>query len=151
MKGIRGLAEAISEWVGGGDAGVPGDRVGSGLAVGDGKPFGARRDVAELAAKMGGDGRHMGRAEYNARAYRLGGAIAVDLIEPACKTGISYDPDIVFKVPVEPAAGQVSRALVVGFRLVDAIQNPGVYELSRESEGGGPDNIGHARYEVLGG
>ena len=24
MKGIRGLAEAISEWVGGGDAGVPG-------------------------------------------------------------------------------------------------------------------------------
>jgi len=24
--------------------------------LGDGKPFGARRDVAELAAKMGGDG-----------------------------------------------------------------------------------------------
>ena len=23
MKGIRGLAEAISEWAGGGDAGVP--------------------------------------------------------------------------------------------------------------------------------
>src|SRR5580692_1272230 len=85
--------------VGGGDAGVPGDRVGSGLAVGDGKPFGARRDVAELAAKMGGDGRHMGRAEYNARAYRLGGAIAVNLIEPPCKTGISYGPDVVFKVP----------------------------------------------------
>jgi hypothetical protein len=66
--------------------------------VGDGKPFGARRDVAELAAKMGGDGRHMGRAEYNARAGRLGGAIAVNLIEPACKTGISYGPDVVFKV-----------------------------------------------------
>jgi hypothetical protein len=96
---------------------VPGDRAGSGLAAGDGKPFGARRDVAELAAKMGGDCRHMGRAEYDARAGRLGGAIAVNLVEPACKTGISYGPDVVFKVLVEPAAGQVFRALVVGFRL----------------------------------
>lgn len=75
--------------------------------MGDGKPFGARRDVAELAAKMGGDGRHLGRAEYNARACLLGGAIAVNLIEPA-------------------------------FRLVDATQDPGVDELFREPEGGGP-------------
>src|ERR1700722_227845 len=88
----------------------------SGLAVGDGQPFGARRDVAELAAEMGGDGRHVGRAEYNARADRLGGAIAVNLVDPAGQTGISHGPDVVFKVPVEPAAGQVSRALVVGFR-----------------------------------
>jgi hypothetical protein len=49
----------------------------------------------------------MGRAEYNARAYRLGGAIAVNLIEPAGKTGISYSHDVVLKVPAEPAAGQV--------------------------------------------
>ena len=120
MKGIRGLAEAISEWAGGGDAGVPG--AGSGLA----------------------------RAEYNARDGRLGGAIAVNLIEPAGKTGVSYGPDVVFKIPVEPGAGQVFRALVVGFRLVDAIQDPGVYELSRESEGGGPENIGHLPVRVPG-
>jgi hypothetical protein len=86
--------------VGGGDAGVAGDRVGSGLAVGDGKPFGTRRDVAELAAKMGGKRRHVSRAEYNARAYRLGGAIAVNLIEPACKTGISYGHDVAERIPM---------------------------------------------------
>jgi hypothetical protein len=108
--------------------------------VGDSKPFGARRGVAELAAKMRGNGRHMGRAEYNARACRLGGAIAVYLIESAYQAGISYGPDVVFEVPGKPAAGQVSRALVVGFRLVDATQDPGVDELSRERERGGPDN-----------
>jgi hypothetical protein len=36
----------------------------------------------------------MGCGEYNARAYRLGSAIAVDLIEPAGKTGISHGPDV---------------------------------------------------------
>jgi hypothetical protein len=56
---------------------------------------------------MGGDDRHMGRAEYHARAYRLGGAIVVNLIKPdapvRCSSAAS--PGDIFGVS-EPAVGR---------------------------------------------
>ncbi len=80
----------------------------------------------------------MARAEYHGYICRLGGAIVMNLAEDAYQSGISYGPNVVFQQPVKPTAGQVLRALVVIFRLVDARRDPGIDELPGQPDGGLP-------------
>jgi hypothetical protein len=117
--------------------------------VGDGKPLGAHRDVAESTAQMSGHGRHVARAEYHAYPDRFGRAIMVNLVEHACQPGISYGPNVVFQHPVKPAAGQVLRALVVSFRLFDAPYGPGIDKLPAQPDDRRPGSIDHAGLELL--
>lgn len=113
----------------------------------DGKPFAVCRDVAELAAEMVSHRRHVARAEYHADLERLGGAITVNLVEHAHQAGISHGGEVVFQQPVEPAAGQVFRALVVSFCLVQARHDRRIDELPDQHDGDRPGNIGCAGLE----
>src|SRR5512146_1816794 len=61
----------------------------------DGKPLGAGRDVAVLAAQVAGHGGHVGRPEYHADRARLGATITVNLVEHAHQPGIAHGGDVV--------------------------------------------------------